>query len=44
MVGSEKHKSLQVYVPLAVYMVLLLFPFYWMTIVSFKPTTDLFKT
>jgi len=25
-------------------MVLLLFPFYWMSVVSFKPTTDLFKT
>jgi multiple sugar transport system permease protein len=31
-----------VYLPLAGYGLFLLFPFYWMTIVSFKPTNDLF--
>jgi len=44
MVGAERYRSINVYVPLMVYMVLLLFPFYWMSVVSFKPTTDLFKT
>ena len=42
MVGSESHRTLQIYIPLAVFMVLLLFPFYWMTIVSLKPSSDLF--
>ncbi len=45
MVGSERlsNRALNIYLPLAVYMVFLLFPFYWMTIVSFKPTNDLFE-
>ena len=44
MVGSERlsNRLLNIYLPLVFYMVFLLFPFYWMTIVSFKPTTDLF--
>ncbi|NBT42082.1 MAG: carbohydrate ABC transporter permease, partial [Alphaproteobacteria bacterium] len=42
MVGSESHRTLQIYIPLAIFMVLLLFPFYWMTIVSLKPSSDLF--
>jgi multiple sugar transport system permease protein len=45
MVGSEKlsNRVLNIYLPLLVYMVFLLFPFYWMSIVSFKPTNDLFE-
>ena len=42
MVGSDKQKALQIYVPLVVYTLLLLFPFYWMGVVSFKPTSDIF--
>ena len=43
MVGSDKQKALQIYVPLIVYTLLLLFPFYWMGVVSFKPTSDIFN-
>ena len=44
MVGSERlsNRLLNIYLPLVFYLVFLLFPFYWMTIVSFKPTNDLF--
>jgi multiple sugar transport system permease protein len=44
MVGSQtvNRRLLDVYLPLAAYALFLLFPFYWMTIVSFKPTNDLF--
>jgi len=34
---------LNIYLPLAFFLVFLLFPFYWMGIVSFKPTNDLFE-
>jgi len=45
MVGSEKlsNRLLNIYLPLVFYLVFLLFPFYWMTIVSLKPTNDLFE-
>jgi multiple sugar transport system permease protein len=45
MVGSERlsNRLLNIYLPLVFYLVFLLFPFYWMTIVSFKPTNDLFE-
>jgi multiple sugar transport system permease protein len=45
MVGSETlgRRTLDIYLPLAFYLVFLLFPFYWMTIVSVKPTNDLFE-
>jgi multiple sugar transport system permease protein len=45
MVGSERfgRRTLSLYLPLAVYIVFLLFPFYWMSIVSLKPTPDLFE-
>ncbi len=45
MVGSEilSRRFLNLYLPLIVYVVFLLFPFYWMTIVSLKPTEDLFE-
>jgi multiple sugar transport system permease protein len=44
MVGSERliNRLLNIYLPLGLYLVFLLFPFYWMTIVSLKPTNDLF--
>ncbi len=45
MVGSEtaRRRTLDVYLPLAAYALFMLFPFYWMAIVSFKPTNDLFN-
>jgi len=45
MVGSERlsNRLLNIYLPLVFYLVFLLFPFYWMTIVSVKPTNDLFE-
>ncbi len=44
MVGSDTlaNRILNIYLPLLVYAVFLLFPFYWMTVVSLKPTNDLF--
>ena len=32
-----------VYVPLVVFLIILLFPFYWMAITSFKPDDQLYK-
>ena len=45
MVGSERltHRMLHLYGPLAFYVGFLLFPFYWMTLVSFKTTNNLFN-
>lgn len=45
MVGSNvfRSKFFSLYLPLAIYLLILLFPFYWMLIVSFKPTNDLFE-
>lgn len=45
MVGSDTlgRRTLNIYLPLVFYLVFLLFPFYWMTIVSVKPTNDLFE-
>ena len=45
MVGSNmfRVRALNIYLPLFTYLIFLLFPFYWMMIVSFKPTTDLFN-
>lgn len=42
--GTVLRRLLGVYLPLALYLIFLLFPFYWMIIVSFKPTTDIFDT
>jgi multiple sugar transport system permease protein len=44
MVGSEKlsNRLLNIYLPLVFYLLFLLFPFYWMTLVSFKHTNDIF--
>jgi multiple sugar transport system permease protein len=45
MVGSGKisKRTLHFYLPLTAYVLFLLFPFYWMIIVSLKPTPDLFE-
>jgi multiple sugar transport system permease protein len=45
MVGSERigKRTLNLYLPLAAYVIFLLFPFYWMVLVSVKPTPDLFE-
>ena len=44
MVGSNifRARFLSLYLPLCIYGLFLLFPFYWMLIVSVKPTNDLF--
>ncbi len=44
MVGSNvfRVRLMNVYLPLSAFLIFLLFPFYWMLVVSFKPTTDLF--
>ncbi len=44
MVGGDTagRRTLSIYLPLAFYLVFLLFPFYWMSIVSLKPTNDIF--
>ncbi len=46
MVGSNVRRSrwLSLYLPLTFFMVFLMFPFYWMLIVSLKPNTDLLDT
>jgi multiple sugar transport system permease protein len=45
MVGTHEQRTriINIYLPLAAYLIFLLFPFYWMTLVSFKPTNDLFN-
>ena len=45
MVGSKTlgRQVLNIYLPLSFFVLFLLFPFYWMSIVSFKPTNDLFE-
>ena len=45
MVGSKtpRRQILNIYLPLAFFIVFLLFPFYWMSVVSLKPTNDLFE-
>ena len=45
MVGSNRlrRRALSIHLPLTAYVAFLLFPFYWMAIVSFKPTNDLFE-
>jgi multiple sugar transport system permease protein len=44
MVGSGRigKRALNIYLPLSAFVIFLLFPFYWMIIVSLKPTPDLF--
>ncbi len=41
--GTLRHRMWTIYLPLAFFLVFLLFPFYWMSIVSLKPTNDLFE-
>ena len=45
MVGSKtlSRQILNIYLPLAFFVAFLLFPFYWMGVVSLKPTNDLFE-
>jgi len=45
LVGSNRlgRRILSIHLPLSAYVAFLLFPFYWMAIVSFKPTNDLFE-
>ncbi len=45
-VGENKlwQRTLYFYVPLLIFVVFLLFPFYWMVIVSFKPNRDMLNT
>ena len=45
MVGSMAlgRRLLGMYIPLGAFLAFLLFPFYWMIMVSFKPTTELFN-
>ncbi len=45
MVGSKTlgRQILNIYLPLGFFIVFLLFPFYWMSIVSLKPTNDIFE-
>ncbi len=40
--GTLGKRLIGVYLPLALFLIFLLFPFYWMIIVSVKPTNDLF--
>ncbi len=44
MVGGDTigRRTLNIYLPLALFLIFLLFPFYWMSIVSLKPTNDIF--
>lgn len=46
MAGSHQKRSrwLSLYLPLTFFMVFLMFPFYWMLIVSVKPNSDLLNT
>lgn len=39
-----RRQILSLYLPLALYLIFLLFPFYWMVVVSFKPNDDLLNT
>jgi multiple sugar transport system permease protein len=42
--GTATARLVRVYIPLLVFLIFLLFPFYWMILVSLKPTNDLFNT
>ncbi|MDN3567322.1 carbohydrate ABC transporter permease [Paeniroseomonas aquatica] len=39
---SRARRTVTLYVPLACFVLILLFPFYWMTITAFKPNAELF--
>ncbi len=38
---SRARRMMMIYVPLACFVLILLFPFYWMAITSFKPNAEL---
>ncbi len=39
---SRTRRFVTIYLPLALFVIVLLFPFYWMTITSFKPNAELY--
>jgi len=39
---SRTRRLVTIYLPLAIFVIVLLFPFYWMTITSFKPNAELY--
>ena len=39
---SRARRMVTIYLPLACFVILLLFPFYWMAITSFKPNAELY--
>jgi len=39
---SRTRRMMTIYLPLALFVVVLLFPFYWMTVTSFKPNAELY--
>ena len=39
---SKQRRVVMLYVPLACFVLILLFPFYWMTVTAFKPNAELY--
>src|SRR4051812_42055383 len=39
---SKARRMVTLYLPLACFVIILLFPFYWMTVTAFKPNAELF--
>ena len=39
---SRTRRMVTIYLPLVVFVIVLLFPFYWMTVTSFKPNAELY--
>ncbi|MCA3321699.1 MAG: carbohydrate ABC transporter permease, partial [Roseomonas sp.] len=39
---SKARRMVTIYLPLACFLIILLFPFYWMTITAFKPNAELY--
>jgi hypothetical protein len=39
---SKSRRVVMLYVPLACFVIILLFPFYWMTVTAFKPNAELY--
>ena len=40
---SRSRRVVMLYVPLACFLIILLFPFYWMTVTAFKPNAELYN-
>ena len=40
---SRARRTITIYIPLALFMLVLLFPFYWMAITTFKPNNELYN-